>query len=49
MPFRKVKLESFKEEHMADYKHPEVLVATEWVAQHLNDPKIRLVEGSGQG
>jgi thiosulfate/3-mercaptopyruvate sulfurtransferase len=29
---------------MADYKHPEVLVSTEWVAQHLNDPKVRLVE-----
>jgi thiosulfate/3-mercaptopyruvate sulfurtransferase len=29
---------------MADYKHPEVLVSTEWVAQHGNDPKIRLVE-----
>jgi thiosulfate/3-mercaptopyruvate sulfurtransferase len=29
---------------MADYAHPEVLVSTEWVAQHLSDPKIRLVE-----
>ena len=29
---------------MADYKHPEVLVTTDWVAQHINDPKIRLVE-----
>ncbi len=29
---------------MSDYKHPEVLVSTEWVAQHLNDPAIRLVE-----
>jgi thiosulfate/3-mercaptopyruvate sulfurtransferase len=29
---------------MADYKHPEVLVSTEWVAQHQNDPAIRLVE-----
>ncbi|MBI3934532.1 MAG: sulfurtransferase [Acidobacteria bacterium] len=29
---------------MADYKHPEVLVSTDWVAQHMNDPKIRLVE-----
>ena len=29
---------------MADYKHPEVLVLTDWVAQHINDPKIRLVE-----
>ena len=29
---------------MADYAHPEVLASTEWVAQHLNDPKVRLVE-----
>jgi thiosulfate/3-mercaptopyruvate sulfurtransferase len=29
---------------MAEYKHPEVLVSTEWAAQHLTDPKIRLVE-----
>jgi thiosulfate/3-mercaptopyruvate sulfurtransferase len=29
---------------MAEYKHPEVLVSTEWAAQHLNDPKVRLVE-----
>ncbi|HXX20532.1 MAG TPA: sulfurtransferase [Candidatus Acidoferrum sp.] len=29
---------------MADYKHPEVLATTEWVAHHLNDPKTRLVE-----
>lgn len=26
------------------YAHPEVLVSTEWVAAHLNDPKVRLVE-----
>ena len=26
------------------YAHPEVLVTTEWVAQHLNDPKVRIVE-----
>ena len=26
------------------YAHPEVLVDTEWVAQHLNDPKLRIVE-----
>jgi len=25
------------------YAHPEVLVSTDWVAQHLNDPKVRLV------
>ena len=29
---------------MADYTHPEVLVSTDWVAQHLQDPKVRLVE-----
>src|SRR5215470_10266969 len=26
------------------YAHPEVLVSTEWVAQHLNDPSVRIVE-----
>jgi len=26
------------------YTHPEVLVETEWVAEHLNDRKVRLVE-----
>ncbi len=29
---------------MADYKHPEVLVSTDWVLQHTDDPKVRLVE-----
>ena len=29
---------------MADYAHPESLVTTQWVADHLNDPKVRLVE-----
>jgi thiosulfate/3-mercaptopyruvate sulfurtransferase len=28
------------------YAHPEVLVSTEWVAEHLNDPKVRLVESN---
>jgi thiosulfate/3-mercaptopyruvate sulfurtransferase len=32
------------EEQMADYAHPEVLVSTEWVAQHGSDPTVRLVE-----
>jgi thiosulfate/3-mercaptopyruvate sulfurtransferase len=27
-----------------NYVHPEVLVSTEWVAEHLNDPKVRIVE-----
>ncbi|HEY4387344.1 MAG TPA: sulfurtransferase, partial [Ktedonobacteraceae bacterium] len=26
------------------YAHPEVLVETSWVAEHLNDPQIRLIE-----
>jgi thiosulfate/3-mercaptopyruvate sulfurtransferase len=29
---------------MADYAHPETLVTTDWVAQHLTDPKVRVVE-----
>lgn len=31
---------------MAEYAHPEVLVETDWVAEHLNDPKVRLVESN---
>jgi thiosulfate/3-mercaptopyruvate sulfurtransferase len=26
------------------YAHPEVLVSTAWVAEHLDDPKVRIVE-----
>ncbi len=26
------------------YSHPEVLVETQWVEDHLNDPKVRIVE-----
>ncbi len=29
---------------MENYAHPEYLVDTEWVAAHLNDPAVRLVE-----
>jgi thiosulfate/3-mercaptopyruvate sulfurtransferase len=29
---------------MSDYKHPETLVSTQWAADHLKDPNIRLVE-----
>ena len=29
---------------MSEYKHPEVLVSTQWAADHLNDPKVRFVE-----
>jgi thiosulfate/3-mercaptopyruvate sulfurtransferase len=28
------------------YAHPEVLVSTEWVAEHLKDPKVRLIESN---
>lgn len=28
------------------YAHPDVLVSTEWVADHLNDPSVRLVESN---
>src|SRR5690606_6162348 len=31
---------------MSEYAHPEVLVGTDWVAEHLNDPNIRLVESN---
>ena len=27
-----------------NYAHPDVLVSTDWVAQHLADPKVRIVE-----
>ncbi len=29
-----------------NYAHPEVLVSTEWVAEHLNDPSIRIIESN---
>jgi len=29
---------------MAEYAHPEVLVSTQWAADHLNDPRTRLIE-----
>jgi thiosulfate/3-mercaptopyruvate sulfurtransferase len=29
---------------MTEYAHPEVLVSTQWVADHPNDPKVRLIE-----
>jgi thiosulfate/3-mercaptopyruvate sulfurtransferase len=28
------------------YTHPGVLVSTDWVEQHLNDPKVRLIESN---
>ncbi len=29
---------------MADYSRPDSIVTTDWVAEHLDDPKIRLIE-----
>ena len=29
---------------MTEYVHPEVLVSTDWVAEHANDPNVRIVE-----
>lgn len=29
---------------MSDYAHPEVLADTQWVAEHLTTPKVRVVE-----
>lgn len=31
---------------MGTYAHPEYLVETEWVAEHLDDPDVRLVESN---
>jgi thiosulfate/3-mercaptopyruvate sulfurtransferase len=31
---------------MAEYAHPEVLVDTAWVVDHLNDPNVRIVESN---
>ena len=28
------------------YAHPEALVSTDWVEQHLNDPKVRIIESN---
>src|SRR5207247_6360013 len=29
---------------LSGYAHPEALVTTQWVADHLNDPNVRIVE-----
>jgi thiosulfate/3-mercaptopyruvate sulfurtransferase len=29
---------------MTEYAHPEYLVETAWVAEHLNDPQVRIIE-----
>jgi len=35
-------VDSFQEEIMAEYAHPEVLVTTELVASHAKDPNVRV-------
>ena len=31
---------------MTDYTHPEFLVETEWVASHIKDPSVRIIESN---
>lgn len=31
---------------MSEYAHPDALVSTDWVAGHLNDPAVRIVESN---
>jgi thiosulfate/3-mercaptopyruvate sulfurtransferase len=31
---------------MSSYAHPEALVSTEWLADHLNDPEVRVIESN---
>lgn len=33
---------------MTNYAHPEVLVDAQWVADHLHDPTVHIVERVGQ-
>src|SRR5512141_2064696 len=28
------------------YAHPDILVSTDWVARHLNDPDVRIMESN---
>ena len=30
----------------SNYVHPEALVNTDWMVQHLNDPKVRIIESN---
>jgi len=38
--------ESLRRSRMNDYAHPEALVETDWLAEHLNDPSLRIVESN---
>jgi thiosulfate/3-mercaptopyruvate sulfurtransferase len=33
-----------KDEQMSDYANPDALVSTDWLAEHLDDPSVRVVE-----
>jgi thiosulfate/3-mercaptopyruvate sulfurtransferase len=33
----------------SDYAHPELLASTEWLAQHLNDPKVKILDARSAG
>jgi hypothetical protein len=30
--------------HQRGYTHPELLAETDWLAQHLDDPNVRIVD-----
>jgi thiosulfate/3-mercaptopyruvate sulfurtransferase len=30
----------------SEYAHPEVLVNTAWIDQHLSDPQVRIIESN---
>lgn len=32
--------------HERGYAHPDTLVSTQWVAEHLNDPNVRIIESN---
>jgi thiosulfate/3-mercaptopyruvate sulfurtransferase len=43
----KISLDSHKKEFfMAEYARPDALVSTQWVADHLNDPNVRIIESN---
>jgi thiosulfate/3-mercaptopyruvate sulfurtransferase len=37
---------TFSDMSQKDYAHPETLVSTEWVAEHLHDPSVRIIESN---
>src|SRR5438552_764438 len=46
MPKRWLQTGKIHKQNKPLYAHPETLVETEWVAEHLNDPSVCLIEVS---